>query len=73
MQGANHTAPASASRMMWDGALRAYLQAGGRLLALSYQPFPFYYADGKAVGDARRFGLPIAGSQPESSGGNNRL
>ncbi|GBC90843.1 hypothetical protein HRbin14_01598 [bacterium HR14] len=52
-----------------DGALRAYLQAGGRLLALSYQPFPFYYADGKAVGDARRFGLPIAGSSPNPQAG----
>lgn len=52
-----------------DRALIAYLRAGGRLLTLPYQPFPFYYADGKAVGDARRFGLPIAGSSPNPLAG----
>ncbi len=46
-----------------ERALRAYLQAGGALLALPSEPFPFYYADRKPVGNTlARFGLPIAGS-----------
>lgn len=45
-----------------DRALHAYLQAGGRLLALPNAPFPFYYADGKEANRAPQFGLPIASS-----------
>ncbi len=46
-----------------DRALQAYLRTGGTLLALPNEPFPFFYADGKAVGATeQRFGLPIAGS-----------
>lgn len=52
-----------------DRAIQAYLQAGGRLLALPSMPFPFYYADGKPAGDPMRFGLPIAGSSATPQAG----
>jgi glycoprotein endo-alpha-1,2-mannosidase len=52
-----------------DRALEAYLQAGGVLLALPSAPLPFYYADGKAVNRAGKFGLPIAVSaEPPEAG-----
>jgi hypothetical protein len=46
----------------FDRALRGYLQAGGTLIVLPSQPFPFYYDEGRAVQRASAFGLPIAGS-----------
>jgi hypothetical protein len=46
-----------------DAALLRYLRAGGLLMCLTSQPFPFYYNEaGDAVVSAPDFGLPIAGS-----------
>jgi len=46
-----------------DAALRRYLRAGGLLLVMSWQPFPFYYDEtGRSIKAAARFGLPIIGS-----------
>lgn len=46
-----------------EAALRAYLASGGTLVAMTSQPFPFYYnEEGKPVVSAPRFGLPICGS-----------
>ncbi len=46
-----------------DGALIRYLNAGGVLVVLSPQPFPFYYNEkGEAVANAGAFGIPIGGS-----------
>jgi glycoprotein endo-alpha-1,2-mannosidase len=45
-------------------ALRAYLQAGGTLVALPSAPFPFYYDGERAVRHAPLLGLPIAESSP---------
>lgn len=52
-----------------DRALQSYLRAGGRLLVMPNLPFPFFYADGKPVGSAMRFGLPIAGADPNPKAG----
>lgn len=46
----------------FDRALRAYLQAGGTLIALPSEPFPFYYDGERVVRQASFFGLPIAES-----------
>ena len=46
-----------------ERALERYLGEGGLLMAVSSQPFPFYYnEDGDAVVAAGRLGFPIAGS-----------
>lgn len=46
-----------------DRALVRYLEAGGLLVVIPNQPFPFYYNQaGKSVVSAGRFGFPIAGS-----------
>ncbi len=46
----------------YDRALRAYLQAGGTLVVLPSEPFPFYYEGERTVQRASFFGLTIAGS-----------
>ncbi|GBC94093.1 hypothetical protein HRbin15_02600 [bacterium HR15] len=48
----------------FDRALHAYLRAGGTLIVLPSEPFPFYYDGERAVQRAGLFGLPIAGSSP---------
>lgn len=47
-----------------DAALQRYLREGGFLVAIPFQPFPFYYDDAskKPVVAAGRLGFPIAGS-----------
>jgi hypothetical protein len=46
-----------------DEAMLNWLKGGGTLVALSSQPFPFYYNEaGKPVVSASKFGLPINGS-----------
>ena len=43
-----------------DEAIIKYLQEGGLLIALSTEPFPFFYNElGHAVVSARKFGFPI--------------
>jgi glycoprotein endo-alpha-1,2-mannosidase len=43
-----------------DVAILRYLREGGLLIAVSTEPFPFYYNEaGKAVVSARKFGFPI--------------
>jgi hypothetical protein len=52
-----------------DAALQRYLRQGGLLVALSHQPFPFYYTqDREVVVSAYRLGFPIAGSGAEGRG-----
>jgi len=46
-----------------DKALVLYLREGGTLVAMTTQPFPFYYnQDGEPVVSAGKFGFPICGS-----------
>ncbi|MFW6161239.1 MAG: glycoside hydrolase family 99-like domain-containing protein [Planctomycetota bacterium] len=46
-----------------DRAIVRYLREGGTLVAMTTQPFPFYYnQDGEAVVSAGKFGFPICGS-----------
>jgi len=46
-----------------DRALVRYLREGGTLVAITTQPFPFYYNEkGEAVVSAGKLGFPIAGS-----------
>jgi len=46
-----------------DRAIVRYLGEGGLLVAMTTQPFPFYYnQDGTPVVSAGRFGLPVCGS-----------
>jgi hypothetical protein len=46
-----------------EQALRRYLGEGGLLMAVSYQPFPFYYNEKReTVNAAGRLGFPIVGS-----------
>ena len=46
-----------------DKAILRYLGEGGTLVAMTTQPFPFYYnQDGEAVASAGKFGFPICGS-----------
>jgi hypothetical protein len=46
-------------------ALQRYLRQGGFLLAVPFQPYPFFYDEtGNSRNVAREVGLPIAGSAP---------
>jgi len=46
-----------------DRAIVRYLGEGGTLVAMTTQPFPFYYnQDGEPVVSAGKFGFPICGS-----------
>ena len=46
-----------------ERAILRYLGEGGLLVAMSYQPFPFYYNEkGESIVAAGRLGFPIAGS-----------
>lgn len=52
-----------------DQALENYLKAGGCLIALSNEPFPFYYNEDGPAGNAQSFGLRLGSSKPQPEPG----